>query len=163
MKVRTDVMTPLEQQELERARKRDETGKFDEMLAQEVQKATPHQQGSSGAASSLSEVAAAGQLHAVQTTAPVENLSATERTVMENIDSLLSKWENYAQTLSMPVADEGLRQAYGVLENIHDQVLQLKAAAPDLERRSPSLKSMVDELEILTVTEQFKFNRGDYL
>ncbi len=163
MKVRTDVMTPLEQQELERARKCDETGKFDEMLAQEVQKATPQQQGSAEAVSSLSEVAAAGQLQAVQTTAPVENLSATERTVMENIDSLLSKWENYAQTLSMPEADEGLRQAYGVLEKIHDQVLQLKAAAPNLESRSPSLKSMVDELEILTVTEQFKFNRGDYL
>ena len=163
MKVRTDSVTSLEQQEQARAKNRTESGKFDEMLAQEVQETAPQQQNSAVTAASLAEVNAATRIQAVEQTQSVETLSATEQTVMENIDSLLSKWENYAQTLSTPVADESLREAYGVLEDIQDEVKQLKASTPDLEQSSPSLKSMVDELEILTVTEQFKFNRGDYL
>jgi hypothetical protein len=53
----------------------------------------------------------------------------------------------------------GLREAHAALQDMQGQVDGLKAAAKD----QPGLQSIVNELDVLTRTEQFKFNRGDYL
>jgi hypothetical protein len=39
----------------------------------------------------------------------------------------------------------------------------LKSSHPGLGKDHPGLQSVVDEMEILAVTERIKFNRGDYL
>ena len=39
----------------------------------------------------------------------------------------------------------------------------LKDEHPGLDGHSPQLSSLVNELEVMTVTEKIKFNRGDYL
>ncbi len=163
MKIRTEQISPLQQQDRERVREREETGKFGELLAQEVHKTSPQPTDQASAALAGARALGATQLLATQSAATTDTQSATEQKVMENIDSLLSKWENYAQQLSTPLAEESLRQAYGMLETIQDGVQRLKSDAPNLGQSNPSLQSMVDEIEILTVTEQFKFNRGDYL
>lgn len=162
MKIRTDQAT-LQQQEQQRVRSREETGKFGELLAQEVQKTSPEQTDQMAAPPPGSRVLGTSAIYETQGVSSTENESATEQKVMENIDSLLSKWENYAQHLSTPMAEESLRQAYGMLENIQNDVQEIKAAVPNLGQTNPSLDSMVNEIEIMTVTEQFKFNRGDYL
>ena len=63
--------------------------------------------------------------------------------------------------MSSNTSSTGLKQANNMLANIEDSVRQLKAATPNLSSDSP-LNSMVNELEIMTVTERNKLNRGDY-
>ena len=80
---------------------------------------------------------------------------------MENMDTLLAEWENYADKLAAGSGGDSLKQAYGVLEHIESGVRQLKEELP--ESTTAGLGSLVNELEVMTVTEKFKFNRGDYL
>jgi hypothetical protein len=68
----------------------------------------------------------------------------------------------YAQQLESPAKRANLREAYSVLEQISQAVSELKQDVPKFAATNPSLESMVNELEVLTVTETFKFNRGDY-
>lgn len=165
MKIRTDQYGVLGTQESLPTAPQPETGtSFEGLLSQEVEKSRSQ----TGAARTLAPPPGAkalgiSPLLTVQEISQTENPSETEQKVMEHIDILLHKWENYAQVLKTPGTGDDLRQAYGYLENIQSEVQVLKGAAPSLRTENPSLKSMVDELEILTVTEQFKFNRGDYL
>ncbi len=162
MKIRTDQLTPLQDvEQRQRVRSSEEPGTFGEMLAQEVQKNSPDTE-KAAAPPPGAGVLSAQALQALQGVSQVDNQSPTEQEVMDNIDSLLSQWENYAQKLSTPLAEESLRQAYGMLESIQSGVQQIKAGVPNLDQQNPSLHSMVNELEIMTVTEQVKFNRGDY-
>lgn len=84
-----------------------------------------------------------------------------EQAVMNNMDTLLAKWENYADTLASSSGGDSLKQAYGVLENIETGVKQLKDDLPS--DANAGLGSLVNELEVMTVTEKIKFNRGDYI
>ncbi len=74
------------------------------------------------------------------------------------VESVLDKWDNYAASLAG--SESGLKSAYGTLDEIANEVAAIKESQPNLD---PGLKSIVDELETLTATEQFKFNRGDYV
>lgn len=84
-----------------------------------------------------------------------------ERAAMDNVDSLLGQWEQYADQLATGSGGDSLKKAYGVLENIASGVKQLKDGLAG-DANSP-LGAMVNELEVMTVTEQYKFNRGDYV
>lgn len=83
----------------------------------------------------------------------------TEQTVMNKMDSLLSQWENYSQTIGAP--NGSLRDGYTQLAAIRENIQEVRG---DMAH-SPAngLQSILEELDILTTTEEFKFNRGDYL
>ncbi|MGE4298777.1 MAG: hypothetical protein AB7E47_12165 [Desulfovibrionaceae bacterium] len=163
MKIRTDQLEHLQQQETARAKAKAETGGFEDLLASEVDKAADSQ------GVQQTSTPPPGARLGIESLLGVEALDATdaitpsEQSVMENIDTVLDKWETYAENLNAPESESGLRTAYGVLQNISDDVQDLKDAMPALAESRPDLQGLVDELEILTVTEQFKFNRGDYL
>ena len=91
----------------------------------------------------------------------VQSTSTDVSEVAEEVESILDMWDSYAATLGNTEA--GLKSAYGTLDEIADQVATLKAEQPNLGAAHPGLKSIVDELETLAATEQFKFNRGDYI
>jgi len=86
---------------------------------------------------------------------------ATADQVTGQVESILDKWDDYAETLSD--ADAGLKSAYGTLDDIASEVAAIRSEQPELGQSHPGLKAIVDELETLTATEQFKFNRGDYV
>ena len=161
MKIRPDQIDALKQQEqIGKKPRSDETGKFEAVLAQEVQKSSGTESAQQAAqVQSVAGTQGIDPLLAVQEAAKTESASPEERIIMERIDTLLNTWENYADNLGAPKSEESLREAYGVLEHISNEVEDLKQTDMD----HPNLRSMVDELEILTLTEQFKFNRGDYL
>ena len=77
------------------------------------------------------------------------------------IDGLFDEVDNYAEQLQQSGGD--LRSAYAGLQALVANVAGLKSAYPGLDASSPELASMVNELDVLTATEMFKFNRGDYL
>lgn len=97
---------------------------------------------------------------------PAENTeldpdSAVMMAAFEQASGALDLWDSYTQTLGTSNTDTALRDAWGLLEGIDSQVSQLRAN-PAFSRSS-ALDSILNELEILTATEKFKFNRGDYL
>ena len=81
---------------------------------------------------------------------------------MDKVDSVLDKWDQYAQSLQSTGSSASLKQAYGVLDDIDGAVQQIRGANPDLAEKFPALQGVVSELEAMTVTERIKFNLGDY-
>jgi hypothetical protein len=88
------------------------------------------------------------------------NIQQTETTLMNQVDQLLTKWENYAAGLEGP--EPNLRGLYVTLQDISRQIKDLKENF-NLNSQKPELKSILEELEIMTTTEEIKFNRGDYI
>lgn len=85
----------------------------------------------------------------------------TEQTVMDKMNSLLSKWENYSQVIG--TADGNLREGYSLLADIRQNIQEVKGDLAKSPALGQGLQTMVEELDILATTEEFKFNRGDYL
>lgn len=127
---------------------------FAQMLTQEMNSGTSAQ-GVSAATPTMPVAGLDQVLQAAMLNKP------TEQTVMEKMDSLLSKWENYSQTLG---AEEGsLREGYHLLADIRQNIQEVKNDLAANPASGQELQSMVEELDILTTTEEYKFNRGDYL
>lgn len=78
-----------------------------------------------------------------------------------HIDSLFSQMDTYSQLLGTP-ENADMRELYASLESMTDGVKNLKEGYPNMEQQDPLMASMVNELDVLTTTELFKFNRGDY-
>jgi hypothetical protein len=107
-----------------------------------------------------------GPLSALVGAANVESVapaSEAEKAIMDKVENLLDKWDQYAQNLNSAPGEANLKKAYGVLEDIDGAVQQIKGENPDLAHQHPALQGMVSELEVMAVTERIKFNRGDYL
>lgn len=72
---------------------------------------------------------------------------------------LLDSWDNYAGSLAGGTSS---RTAWTTLSGMDNQLQVLRGSLSGLSRSNPGLESVVSELEIMTATEKFKFNRGDY-
>ena len=135
---------------------------FGDILSQEVTK-TGAQSTSSiatlpppGGLGTLSALIGAQE---VEATTPVTH---AENAIMDKVDSVLNKWDQYAQSLQSTTSSASLKKAYGVLDDIDGAVRQIRGDNPDLAEKHPALQGVVSELEAMTVTERIKFNRGDY-
>ncbi|MEG1610833.1 MAG: hypothetical protein RR317_06585 [Bilophila sp.] len=73
---------------------------------------------------------------------------------------LLDSWDSYAGNLAKGASS---RTAWTALSGMDSQLQALRGALPGLSKNNPGLESVVNELEIMTATEKFKFNRGDYV
>ncbi|WP_029895990.1 hypothetical protein [Desulfohalovibrio reitneri] len=153
MKIRPEEIHGAQQQEnAQRTRQERAKSSFEDMLrAQQDRGEKPAEAGT------LPPPLANPLLGVGQTGAP----SQTEP-VMKHVENLLEEWENYAGKLENP-GEGDLKEAYGVLERIGSEVRRIKEERPNLAQENPDLNSLVDELEIMSVTETIKFNRGDYI
>ena len=154
----TDQLERLRQAEAPRAKPAAASGAFGDILAQKLGSDTAAA-GTQSAAPAPLNVASLGTLAEVARTGQVA--SQTEGSIMRAVDSVLSQWETYAQQLGAPAGKEGLKQAYSELEKISHAVDGIKRELPGTAGKN--IRSVVNELEVMTVTETFKFNRGDYL
>ena len=73
----------------------------------------------------------------------------------------LDLWDKYASTLGKS-GNNSLREAYSLLEGIDSQVAQLRENTAGVRGQNAGLDSLLNELSVMTATEKFKFNRGDY-
>lgn len=122
---------------------------FADMLSQEVSRDASVQRNGQVAPPPLMGMAP------VSGVAPLDEDGLAAVTGME---ALLDKWDVYADHLAGG-SESGLKQAYAELEEIESGVAELQNRLPD----NAALRSVADELEILSRTEKIKFNRGDYL
>jgi hypothetical protein len=164
MKITQEQVSALRQadsQELTRTAA--EPGVFESLLTREVQGIETPDAGQTPVppiGGGMHEIASLLQAEGAT---PAQDLTEKERTAMENVDSLLTEWENYADQLASGSQEGGLRQAYGVLEHIESGVQKLKQDWPGMAQDNPGMGSLVNELEVMAVTEKIKFNRGDYI
>lgn len=79
----------------------------------------------------------------------------------EQASGTLDMWDKYAAILGSSPADSALRDAYSLLEGIDDRIMELRNNPS--ANSNPALNGLLNELEVLSTTEKFKFNRGDYL
>jgi hypothetical protein len=151
MKITPDQLAALQLQQKNAARNTPGEG-FAQALAQELESQSPG--ASSATAPAVGPVVRLDQaLQAAMLQKP------TEQTVMDKMNALLSKWEDYSQIIGSE--DGNLRDGYTLLADIRQNIQDVKG---DLQKTPvQGLAAMVEELDILTTTEEFKFNRGDYL
>lgn len=71
----------------------------------------------------------------------------------------LDLFDSYARSIGN---DASLRESYSLLEGIDSQVKALRQSTTGLRARNQDFDNLLNNLEAMTVTEKFKFNRGDY-
>jgi hypothetical protein len=108
---------------------------------------------------SLGELAT-GMGVSLPTTAANVDADATE--AMVQLSGLLDGFGAYAQILGSG-GEQNLKAAYAALEQLSGTVTALRSSLFDVAAKHPGLNDVLNELEVLAHTEQFKFNRGDYL
>lgn len=82
--------------------------------------------------------------------------------VANELEGILDQWEKYSTQISTQGTPD-LKGAFGTLKELAHNLATLKQTVPSLEAEFPELDNVRNELEVMTVTEQFKLNRGDYL
>lgn len=86
---------------------------------------------------------------------------AVLQAAFDEASGALDLWDSYASALGSARPGAGLRDAYSLLEDIDARVAQL--GQNPMRGKNAALDAMLNELEILSAAEKFKFNRGDYI
>lgn len=99
--------------------------------------------------------------------APIQQTAAfspEENKAMDDISEILDMVDLYSSALAGldGQGQENLKRAYSILENVSDAAAKLKNSFAGLAD-NPVLAGIVNELDVMTATEKFKINRGDYL
>ncbi len=151
MKITPDQLAALQLQQKNAARNKPGEG-FAQALAQELD-------GKGLAATSATTPATGPMVRLDQALQAAMLQKPSEQTVMDKMNALLSKWEDYSQIIGSE--NGNLREGYSLLSDIRHNIQEVKG---DLAQTPiQGLAAVVEELDILTTTEEFKFNRGDYL
>lgn len=157
MKIRPDQIEGVQPEQTQRKNKAQTPGQaFGDLLNQEVAKGNIPPQ-----AAGVAPPLIANPLIGTQATAPVQQIDAEGQAVAGQVETILDKWDSYAEQLAGPQA--GLKSAYATLDDIANDVAAIQNDRPDLASTHPQLNAIVEEVGTLAATEQFKFNRGDYI
>ncbi|MDL2317417.1 hypothetical protein LJC59_10190 [Desulfovibrio sp. OttesenSCG-928-A18] len=166
MKITREQLQALQENQPQRAANKSAAGEFGELLARHLEA------GANGAAATASLLDASG----LRQTVPVladgisfasevqageqgAGLVAEAAAAMEGIFGSL---EQYAAQLSR---DKGanLREADALLRDVDGQIAQFRSRFGAMAAEQPALSGLITEAEVLSTTERFKFNRGDYI
>ena len=161
MKIHPDQLKALEQDQAKAKAAQQVDKGFGELLAKEV--GAPGQtETAQGTLPPLGGTALSGNILAAQA-ALAGQPSESGQDVMERLENLMGDWETYASQIGS-AQGANLREANGSLEAIENGVAELKTKMSGLGKDADGdLEAVVQEVEILAVTERIKFNRGDYL
>lgn len=159
MKIERSIYERLAAEQAQRQARRLDGGGFGALLARELDK-TSARLDPSQVALNTSTVQQLGATDDDSRWTAGNDNSGTQQ-LAASVDQVLNDLERYANRLGSQSSDGDLKEAYEVLDRISSTVDALRKDASALNA-NPELRAMVDELGILTVTETFKFNRGDY-
>ena len=172
MKIQNNQLHPIQENEARQGKTQKAAEGFDNLFSRELSANTA--QSASGAAISSGLPGGATGSLGIQNPALLEmqaalapgDLHASGLGIVQDaantMESMLSTLDGYASELALDQKGN-LRGAYAMLENVNGQINDLKTRYPDMAKNHPGLASLINELETLTVTETYKFNRGDYL
>ncbi len=83
------------------------------------------------------------------------------RAIINHLEHSMNGFNTYANSIAQAQPD--LKQAWNNLNAFNQSVSELRQNYSNLPQQNSSLDSMINDLEIMSVTETYKFNRGDYL
>ncbi|MCL1915831.1 MAG: hypothetical protein FWG17_03890 [Desulfovibrionaceae bacterium] len=155
MKIRNDPLQ-ISQEQGEIRRKTDLEG-FESLLARELQQVQDSQTAPAPEIAQSASVLTTRIRTAQEVTALPEDTD--KEAFMTRLDELLGQWEQYAATLN-DSSGAALKNIHHLLGDLGGQISGLKASMPE---SAAGLRGLVNELEVLAITEEFKLNRGDYL
>ncbi|MCR4666188.1 MAG: hypothetical protein K5657_02710 [Desulfovibrio sp.] len=96
-----------------------------------------------------------------------QNLTSVDDEILQSAfnsaSGTLDLWDSYAKALGSSQETDALKNASSILDTISQQVSDLKSSAVSMQNQNSGLNSLINELEIMTVTERAKINRGDYI
>jgi hypothetical protein len=164
MKVRMEQLNALLQQE-QAAQKASSAGAgFEAILAKELRQPGGGAQGTlpppPGAQAGVISQMLLEPLEEAESGNPLEDVLQQS---LQQASGLLDSMNGYMNALSARGAEGNLKAIYPLLEGLEQQVGMLKQGAAPLGEKHAGLASLINELEVLTTTEKFKFNRGDYI
>ena len=164
MKVRMEQLNTLLQQEQAAQQAKSKGEGFEALLAKELRQPEGGAQGSPppppGVQAGVINQMLLEPLDQAQAVDPSEDALGQS---VQQASSLLDSLNAYMNALSARGADGNLKAIYPLLEDLEQQVGTLKQGAAPLEEKHAGLAGLINELEVLTTTEKFKFNRGDYI
>ena len=131
---------------------------FEDMLARQLG------QEAGGIGASTSPIAGLGGINPLLIAGQVETEASEDAELLSGLanqtDDLLGAWEQYAATLGS--GQDSVKSAWSMLTGMDARIQDLRAEAGKTGTRGEGLNAVLNELEVLTATEKFKFNRGDY-
>jgi hypothetical protein len=162
MKIQTDQLTGLTQSKEARTETSTSSDAFASILAKTVDASATQETGLAAPVllSTYGALNIAGTQATEETDASAPS-SGEELAAMNDMNTLLTQWDDYANQLADGSSGDSLKKAYGTLQDIESGVQQLKDGLSS--STSTGLGSMVNELEVMATTEKIKFDRGDYL
>jgi hypothetical protein len=164
MKIRVEQLNALLQQEQATQKAQPKGEGFEAMLAQELRQPGGGAQGilppPPGAQAGVVSQMLLGAQEQAESVDPFEDALHQS---FQQASGLLDSMNVYVDALSARGADGNLKAVYPLLEGLERQMGVLKQGAEPLEAKHAGLASLINELEVLTTTEKFKFNRGDYI
>lgn len=146
------------------SKKKGQEGQFDVILTKELGDASKAAEAERSTITANS--AQAGLISQMLLGSTEESQADPDLAVLEQAfiqaSGTLDLWETYAKTLGSNGASSSLKDAFAMLQGIDSQVSQIRQDTASVRGKNPGLDSLLNELEVLTATEKFKFNRGDY-
>lgn len=82
-----------------------------------------------------------------------------ETTITNQALTLLDSFEGYAKQMASGTSPKSL---YSALNGMEGQLSQMRNTLDGMKNPSSSLGGLLNELQVLTTTEKFKLNRGDF-
>ena len=111
------------------------------------------------------EASKAGSLCEITSSCPLQyvmNNGANESGVIaEQMEFTIDLLDQYASMLADP--KKSLKDIEPVLSQLADETESLKTSFADKNIEDPELKSMLNDLMFSVMTEQIRFQRGDYI
>ena len=164
MKIRTEELNALLQQEQIGQKAQSKGEGFETMLARELRQPGDGAQGAlPPPLGAQAEIIGQMLLNPLAQAEAVDPLDNALQLSLQQASGLLDSVNAYINALSARGADGNLKAVYPLLAGMEQQMGVLKQGAAPLVAGNAGLASLINELEILTTTEKFKFNRGDYV
>jgi hypothetical protein len=162
MKIHADELKGLMEPEQQRKSSSRQPGQaFEQMLNEAL---SPQTEQASGPAAKPLGGASLDALHTQLRSGLTEAAgsgSSEGQPLLKSVDRVLEQWEKYAEELQS--SPSNLKQSYATLKEIGRNLDAVEAALQDQGGQDPALHPILNELQVMAVTEEIKLNRGDYL
>lgn len=165
MNIRTDYLNELQRQEETKKTSKpiQSSGAFEELLSQEIATTSTTQINSNDISMVFT-----GKLNNIDPTVLMalnkpEMIGALGDTTLDSVtkqtDALLLSWDEYSAALEGGASARG---AWEKLTKIEAQIKKLQGNLASMQSPNSNLESIANELNIMTIVEKAKINRGDY-
>ena len=159
MKINNEQLRIMQENELRKTQQSGKPkGEFGDIFARQL---GPVPSAASSAGATLLSVQPMAQLQGVEQAAANQGILSSNEAATR-MDGMFTSFERYAEQIAQGQTGS-LREAYNLLQDVSGQIAGFKATFPDAGKNMPELAALLNELDVLTTAETFKFNRGDYV